>query len=328
MKSGVGTFGSVTQIPAPPGNDATRPSSCRIRSAVLAWAARAGARTPRTRQIARPMPMPRIQQRYRHSGRRVSGLNVLLTRCIVPEPEHFAVASRCLVLVPHQMQGAVRSQEGDLRLEGPPAPPGLPPGLGRADHDVAEAKHPVRIPVQVRPGSGAADPARQSLAERQHVSGPVDPPMPAVELAHLRVVDERERHLALARESKRPEGSTNSPANRGEVSGRLAGDGDAHRATYPLAAGLMRVMRSSGYGMRSWYTPRSSSQNASLILSTSRKVRSHSSSWPSATRSSMIRSTMPPIVSGFFSESDRTEASVPSATITIPASLLRGRGPG
>jgi len=61
----------------------------------------------------------------------------------VPEPEHLAVASRCLVFVAHQMQGAVRSQEGDLRLEGPPAPPGLPPGPSRADQDVAHAKHAV-----------------------------------------------------------------------------------------------------------------------------------------------------------------------------------------
>ena len=126
------------------------------------------------------------------------------------------------------MQGAVGCQEGDLRLERPPATARLPRGLRRADHDVADAKDAVGVLLQVRSCLRAADPAREPLAEGEHVGRPVDPAMPAVELAHLAVVYEREGDLTLERKSQRTERRADGSANRDEVAGRLAGDGDAH----------------------------------------------------------------------------------------------------
>src|SRR2546428_5018909 len=129
------------------------------------------------------------------------------------------------------MQRAVRGQEGDLRLKRPPASARLPPGLAWADHDVPETKDAVRVCAEVQPRLGAADPARQPLAEGEDVRRPVDPAVLPVEVAHLGVVHERENDLALARKSERTERSADGSADRGEVARRLAGDGDAHRAT-------------------------------------------------------------------------------------------------
>src|SRR5712691_12266032 len=123
------------------------------------------------------------------------------------------------------MQRAMRGQEGNLRLERPPAPACLPPRLGRADHDVPETKDAVGVFVQVRPRPGAADPARQRLTKGEHVGRTVDPAVSAVELAHLAVVHEREGDLALAPKSQRTERGADGSADRGEVAGRLAGDG-------------------------------------------------------------------------------------------------------
>jgi hypothetical protein len=121
-------------------------------------------------------------------------------------------------------------QEGDLRLERPPATARLTGGLRRADHDVADAKDAVGVFLQVRRCLRAADPAGEPLAEGEYVGRPVDPAMPAVELAHLAVVDERKGNLTLGRQSQRTERGTDGSANRDEVAGRLAGDGDAHRS--------------------------------------------------------------------------------------------------
>jgi len=62
VKSGVATVGSPIQMPAPPGKDETRPSSCWTSSAVLARAG-AGAETAMTRETTRTKPTVRTHRR-------------------------------------------------------------------------------------------------------------------------------------------------------------------------------------------------------------------------------------------------------------------------
>ena len=145
------------------------------------------------------------------------------------------------------MQRAVCHQEGDLVREPPAASPGLPGGLLRAHDDVAEPEDAVRVRDEVarRPGSPGAP--RQPLAEREDVRRPVDPAVAAVEPALRRVVDEGERDLGLARQPDRSEGSADSGTEGRQRARGSPGDRDPQDA-----AGRMRVMRSSGYGMRSW----------------------------------------------------------------------------
>src|SRR5262247_3736337 len=65
----------------------------------------------------------------------------------------------------------------------------------------------------------------------------------------------------------------------------------------------------------------------SRIVVSSRMVTVLSSSWPSATTLSTIFLTMARMFSGVCSSSERTEASAPSASIRMTASLDWGFGP-
>ena len=170
-----------------------------------------------------------------------------MTDCQFAEPDHLPVAPGRLILVADQMQRAVCHQEGDLVREPPAASPGLPGGLRRAHDDVAEPQDAVRVRDEVarRPGSPGAP--RQPLAEREDVRRPVDPAVAAVEPALRRVVDEGERDLGLARQPDRSERGADGGTERRQRARGSPGDRDPQDA-----AGRMRVMRSSGYGMRSW----------------------------------------------------------------------------
>ncbi len=79
--------------------------------------------------------------------------------------------------------------------------------------------------------------------------------------------------------------------------------------------------------MRVWYMPSSCSTKAFRIRSRSRRVRSHSSNWPSPMRSSMIRVTIARIAGSSRDASERTDASTPSASMISAASRVCGLGP-
>ena len=79
--------------------------------------------------------------------------------------------------------------------------------------------------------------------------------------------------------------------------------------------------------MRSWNTPLSTFSNAAQILSMSRKVSVHSSSWPS----SILPRTSLRIIAEIFacvgSGMERTAASTVSESMRIAASEVCGFGP-
>jgi len=137
-------------------------------------------------------------------------------------------------------------EEGDLVHEPPARPPGLSGGLVGAHDDVAEAQHPVvvddEVPDRLRPAGAAGKP----LSEREDVGRAIDVPMAAVQLPLRGVVDERERDLGVPRELERTERRADGRAERRERARGAPGDRDPQDA-----AGRIRVMRSSGYGMRS-----------------------------------------------------------------------------
>ena len=95
----------------------------------------------------------------------------------------------------------------------------------------------------------------------------------------------------------------------------------------PRAATPARRPCSAGTRCGVWYIPSSCPTNASRIRSRSRSVRSHSSNWPSAIRSSMIRVTIARIAGSSREASDRTDASTPSASMSSAASRDCGLGP-
>src|SRR5687767_12108892 len=177
------------------------------------------------------------------------------------------------------MECAMSGQESDLGRERPAPPLGLPRRLRPADHDVAELERAVGLALQRGRGGRSLRAAPQRLPEGEHVGRAVLPPIAPIELAHRRIVDECEHELRILRDAVGPERGANGAARVREVTRSLASDRDLQRSDAALsdACGI-RAIRSSGYGMRSWYTPRRSSQKASLIRWMSRSVRSHSSS--------------------------------------------------
>ena len=150
------------------------------------------------------------------------------------------------------MQCPVSSQESDLRREGPAPSLCLPRGLGSADDDVAELERSVGLPPERGRRARPLGPTRQRLSERKDVGRTVLPPISVVEVAHRRIVDEREHQLRVLRHSIRAECGTDRAARRPEVTRRFASDRDLQRsdAAWPDDGG-MRAIRSSGYGIRS-----------------------------------------------------------------------------
>jgi hypothetical protein len=195
------------------------------------------------------------------------------------QPEHLAVSGARVVVEAQQMECAVRGKKSDLRRQRPTPPLGLPCGLRSADHDVAELERAVSLPFQRGSGGLSLRASAQRLSEGEDVGRAVLPAIAAIELAHRRIVDECDHELRIFRDPVGPERGANAAARGREVTRSLASDPDLQRSDAALsdACGI-RAIRSSGYGMRSWYTPRRSSQNASLIRWMSRSVRSHSSS--------------------------------------------------
>src|SRR6266545_3149506 len=171
------------------------------------------------------------------------------------------------------------SEESDLQRKRPAPPLGLPGCLGSADDDVAELERAVGLAPQRARRARPLRATPQRLPEREDVGRTVLLAITTIEIAHRRIVHEREHELRIPRHAVRAKCGADGAARRREVTRRLASDRDLQRsdAAWPDAGG-MRAIRSSGYGIRSWYTPRSSSQNASLIRWMSRRVRSHSSS--------------------------------------------------
>src|SRR5512132_3718671 len=147
----------------------------------------------------------------------------------------------------------VSSQESDLRRKGPAPPLGLPRGLRSADDDVAELERAVGLaPQRIR----RARPFRarpQRLPERKDIGRTVLPAITTIEIAHRRIVHEREHQLRIPRHAVRAKCGADGAARGPEVTRRLASDRDLQRsdAAWPDAGG-MRAIRSSGYGMRSW----------------------------------------------------------------------------
>src|SRR5438093_7576366 len=234
LKRGAGRFGSAIHRPVPPGNADTSPSSCWTRSAVLA---RAGPR-PSVLTMSEAMTTPSATDRITEWSRRprhgVSAFNSLLTRGIVPQPKHLAVASGCLVFEAQEVEKPVGRQERDLRSERAAPPAGLPRGLTGADRDLSKLERPRGTLAQEADRHLAPQAGREGLAEREHVGSPVDLAKPAVQRPHLEIGNEGEMH---ARRGAYPVWACRTPhrgADRREVAGRLARDGDAHpRAISP-----------------------------------------------------------------------------------------------
>ena len=144
-------------------------------------------------------------------------------------------------------------QESDLGREGPLSPLRLPLRLRWTDQDVAQLEGAVRLALERRRGGRPLRTAAEGLPEREHVGRTVLSPVPAVELAHRRIVDEREGELRFARDAVRAKRGADGAARRREVTRSLASDRDLQRsdAAWSVAEGI-RAIRSSGYGMRSW----------------------------------------------------------------------------
>lgn len=153
---------------------------------------------------------------------------------MLAEPNHLAVASGCLILIPEEMEHAVGRQESNLLPDGSFSAPGLLFRLLRADQDLAEVETPAVLrpaPVDVRYGRSAAVTGRDRLAKGEDVGGPVAPPKALVQGAHLGVGYERDLHLGIRRQSIRSDSAADRLTDRSDLARRLAGDGDAHAAS-------------------------------------------------------------------------------------------------
>ena len=145
-------------------------------------------------------------------------------------------------------------EEGDLADERMPATLRLPRGLRRADQDVAN----VELAVLIAPQSfyrlftfGPAD----GLTEGQHVGRPIFLAVAPVEIPHLVIANERDRDPRVSGKRVRLDRGADGAPDRGKIAWRCAADGESQRPEASgggVAAGGTRVMRSSGYGIRSW----------------------------------------------------------------------------
>ena len=187
-----------------------------------------------------------------------------------------------------------------------------------ADHDIAELQplpgrqRERRRRCQRRGPPGPARMRRERLRgqqrERQHVRRPVLAHVGRVELGELGVVGQDQRHpsrrrrpgrLQRRRDRRREPRREGPPAGRPHAAGRRCATapagGPVTADAAPLVAARPRVAtrarRPCSAGTRSaGGTSRAAAEtNASRMRSMSRRVRSHSSNWPSARRSSMIR---------------------------------------
>src|SRR4029077_14615534 len=136
--------------------------------------------------------------------------------------------------------------------------------IGGDDH-VPHVELPLRVageplhgPFAVRPPDG--------LAEREHVGGPVLLSVPAGQLTHLGIADEGDGDPCVGRQPVRLHGTADRATDRPEGARRIAAERESQVPDALDGGGVAvgnRAMRSSGYGIRSWYTPARSSRNAS-----------------------------------------------------------------
>src|SRR5438552_3094334 len=157
---------------------------------------------------------------------------------------------------------------------------GLSGRLRRTDDDVTDIEGAVGVAGEL-PYSQLTLRAPDGLAERQHIRRPVLLPVPQVELSHVRVADEGHSDPCVGRQRIGLRGAADGATDRPEVARRLAAERESQVPDALVGGGVAagrRAMRSSGYGIRSCYTPARSSRNAPLTRCTSRGVRSQSSS--------------------------------------------------
>src|SRR5690606_7758100 len=160
-----------------------------------------------------------------------------------------------------------------------------------------------------------------------HIGRLVHTPVLGIVLLHGRIVDEHNRHFAVAHLFH---GGRLGDDRPDEVK-RLFVDGDFRLGVFNVHLDAHAFLRSfciSGYSMRGWNIPFNRSQMASATRSKSRNVKSHSSNWPSSSRSLMILRTSCSMRPGSNLDMERTAASTESQMPTMAVSRVCAFGPG